>query len=358
MSADAKKQTLKEKIMDFFFHREKQQNRHNAGGFFGIIFNRLEIIMLLAMAVMAINLHLSFVDYISRSAVFISEAHDARFWFATRLSGSLIFVELILCLATSYFRYNEEWEKSAFATIIALVIAAYNHYTINEIFSDFKSQMSTLGFESIHNKMLLMAWLMFAIGEAVGFVMHSKGKAVTDAIVTATPVTNPLTDVVTALGKQNQELLEGIAKALKPITPVSSSVRDLYGLPITAEVKLGKPTIGFNPKGVGKVDVTATVMPIGKVEADVVTATVMPIGKVEADVVTATVTPQRKRVRRVNHHKVVNISVTEGFPVRQCPTCGKGIENGDTIVKRSPQRKYCSDACKQKAYTERRKYKK
>jgi hypothetical protein len=113
------------------------------------------------------------VEYISNSATFI-KGDEARFTFATRLIAGLMFVEILLSLSTSYFRKNQEWFKSFLVTLGAFIIAYYNHITINELFADFSANMPT-GAIAVETKMLLANWFIFALGEVIGMLMHSKG---------------------------------------------------------------------------------------------------------------------------------------------------------------------------------------
>lgn len=142
-------------------------------GLFGYLFARIEILLLILMAFMAYNMHTLFVDYVSKNATFIGDK-TGQFYFATRLIGSLLLVEIILALGTAYFRSRNEWDKSLFTAVIALAIAIANHFTIIELFKDFADAISAEARTAIEWKMILTNALVFLLGEAIGFVMHSK----------------------------------------------------------------------------------------------------------------------------------------------------------------------------------------
>lgn len=140
--------------------------------FFGFLFKHLEILLLIGMFGLVASIYFSFVEYISKSSTFIAEER-ARFNFATRLILGLMFVEVLLALATSYFRGQKEWFKSILVTVGAFVITYYNHLTIIELFEDFAQKMP-FGSDAVQTKMLLANWFIFALGEIIGLLMHSK----------------------------------------------------------------------------------------------------------------------------------------------------------------------------------------
>ena len=140
--------------------------------FFGFLFKNLEVLLLIGMFALIASIYFSFVEYVSKSATFIA-GEKARFYFATRLIAGLLFVEVLLALATSYFRGKSEWFKSVLVTLVAFAIAYYNHLTIVELFNDFAKNMPH-GANAVQSKMVLANWLIFGLGEVIGLLMHSK----------------------------------------------------------------------------------------------------------------------------------------------------------------------------------------
>ncbi len=214
-----------------------QTNHNNEFGFFGYLFQRIEILLLILMAFMAYNMHTLFVDYISKNATFIGDK-DGQFYFATRLIGSLLLVEIILALGTAYFRSRNEWDKSLFTAIIALAIAIANHFTILELFKDFADAISPEARTAIEWKMIITNALVFLLGEAIGFVMHSKGQG-------------------TKSETQEASILEKIENTLQRFNASPTAHNGLYdnvGNPITAQYEppQAQPmqtVIGFQMKG-------------------------------------------------------------------------------------------------------------
>lgn len=159
-------------MLNFFKNTRTKPSNPHAVGLMGFLFSRIEVILLTVIALMTWGLFDLFVGYFEKSASFIPE-QEARFAFASRLIGSLLAVKIVLALATAYFRNRQEWDKSIFTAVISFVVALFNHWTIQELFRDFSV---TQGATSMENKLLLMNWLVFLLGEAIGFVMHSKGQ--------------------------------------------------------------------------------------------------------------------------------------------------------------------------------------
>ncbi|MDX2306307.1 MAG: helix-turn-helix domain-containing protein [Microscillaceae bacterium] len=135
---------------------------------FGFIFNQLEVFLLIGMGLMIYALFNTFTEYISAEAVFIS-APD-RLTFARTLIFGLMGVEVLLALATSYFRRRSEWLKSILVTGVAFVITYYNHLTISEIFAEIPGSS-----HAVEVKLLLANWLIFGLGEIASLLMNSKG---------------------------------------------------------------------------------------------------------------------------------------------------------------------------------------
>jgi hypothetical protein len=150
--------------------------RTEATGLFGFLFGRIEVLLLLLMMTLAYNMHDLFVGYIAKNATFIEDV-SGKFYFATRLIEALLLVEIVLALATAYFRNLNQWDKSLFTALIAFLIALANHFTITELFKDFANQISVEARTAIEWKMILSNALVFILGEAIGFVMHSKGQS-------------------------------------------------------------------------------------------------------------------------------------------------------------------------------------
>lgn len=154
--------------------KKKAKQKQKDTSLFLYLFSRIEVLWLIILGVMAYTLYDVFSNYLFESAVFLPD-EARRYWFSVRLVGALLVMEVLCALTTAYFRYNSEWDKSIITFIIALIIAIFNHYTILEIFTDFEKNFET-GFISTQNKMLLLSWGVFAVGEIIGFVMSSKGQ--------------------------------------------------------------------------------------------------------------------------------------------------------------------------------------
>ncbi len=151
---------------------ENPQNRsriRDEDSIFGFVFQHLEVFLLIGMGFMIFALFNTFTQFIYEQATFIKEPERLRF--ARTLVFGLMGVEVLLALATSYFRKRGEWAKSILVTAVALVIAYYNHISITEIFASLADSS-----EAVKVKLLLTNWLIFGLGEIVSLLMNSKGK--------------------------------------------------------------------------------------------------------------------------------------------------------------------------------------
>lgn len=121
------------------------------------------------MAFMIYALFHTFTQFISEKATFIEVSQ--RLQFARTLIFGLMGVEVLLALATSYFRKRNEWAKSVLVTVVAFIITYYNHLSIEEIFATIQDSS-----EAVKVKLMLTNWLIFGLGEIVSLLMNSKGK--------------------------------------------------------------------------------------------------------------------------------------------------------------------------------------
>lgn len=271
----------------------------NNSGLFGYLFQRVEVILLVLMAVMAYTLHGLFTEYVAKNAQFIENQTD-RFYFAGRLIGSLLIAEVVLALATAFFRSKSEWDKSIFTAVIAFVIAIFNHWTIVELFKDFANAITPEARTAIEWKMLLTNWLIFILGEAIGFVMHSKGTETESVPTTANPA---LPDF--------WERIEKLFTRQAQTQSVPTTLVDVTGNPLSPIIATHTEPIGF--KFGGKPHET-----VGKTES-------VPT-----------------KTESVPSHTHTIVQTEEGFLV-DCPQCGK------QAVKKHITSVFCSDACR-KAY--------
>ncbi len=148
---------------------EHAQNAPNEEkSLFDFIFQHLDIMLLFGMCFMIYSIFDTFTRFVQENAHFIKDPKD-RNPFAFSLIFGLMFVEVLLSFATSYFRKRNEFFKSILVTAIALIITYYNHLTILEIFAKYPKA------ESILNKMIMCNWLIFGLGEVISLLMHSKG---------------------------------------------------------------------------------------------------------------------------------------------------------------------------------------
>jgi cytochrome c biogenesis factor len=135
---------------------------------FDFIFQHLDIGLLFGMCFMIYSIFDTFTRFVQENAHFIKNTEERK-PFAFSLIFGLMFVEVLLSFATSYFRKRNEFFKSILVTLIAFVITYYNHITILEIFTKYPQA------ESIQIKMILCNWLIFGLGEVISLLMHSKG---------------------------------------------------------------------------------------------------------------------------------------------------------------------------------------
>ncbi len=182
---------------------------------FGFLFKNLENFLLLGMFSLIYAIFSVFTEFTQNNALFITEL-EKRKPFAFTLIFGLMFVEVLLSLATSYFRKHNEWAKSILVTILALVITYYNHVTINEIFKLYPTA------NAIETKLILCNWLIFGLGEVVSLLMNSKGNHHTK---------NPLEDIKSELQDIKNAFYTGN-------TPQSNNqIVDNFGNPITAKTQ-------------------------------------------------------------------------------------------------------------------------
>ncbi|NJO00288.1 MAG: hypothetical protein HC880_00225 [Bacteroidia bacterium] len=146
---------------------------------FGFIFAHLEVFLLIGMGFMIYALFNTFTQFVADHALFIHEPD--RWSFARTLIFGLMGVEVLLALATSYFRRRSEWAKSILVTLVSFIITYYNHETIAEIFRTLPAAS-----EAVCLKLMLTNWLIFGLGEIVSLLMNSKGRAL-DPPPTARP---------------------------------------------------------------------------------------------------------------------------------------------------------------------------
>ncbi|NJO01445.1 MAG: hypothetical protein HC880_06915, partial [Bacteroidia bacterium] len=137
--------------------------------FSDFIFSHLEVFLLVGMGFMIYALFNTFTEFISQEAVFIREPD--RLAFAQTLIFGLMGVEVLLALATSYFRRRSEWMKSILVTLVAFIITYYNHQTIAEIFREIEGSS-----HAVEVKLMLVNWLIFGLGEIASLLMNSKGQ--------------------------------------------------------------------------------------------------------------------------------------------------------------------------------------
>lgn len=189
---------------------ETQKNLGNSqktedNSVFGFIFQNLETFLLLGMGFLIYALFNTFTSYIAKNASFIEDAD--RWAFAQTLIFGLMGVEVLLSLATSYFRKRNEWAKSFIVTAVAFIITYYNHTTINEIFLGLPATS-----QGVQIKLILCNWLIFGLGEIVSLLMNSKGQdlqkqentPITElANLLKTLIPSPTTHTQTGTGKSN-----------------------------------------------------------------------------------------------------------------------------------------------------------
>lgn len=141
----------------------------NGDGIFDFVFRNLETFLIIGMAFLIYALFHTFTEYVASQATFIEVKQ--RNQFAFNLILGLMGVEVLLALATSYFRKRSEWFKSILVTAVSLIIAYYNHLSIAEIFAVMENSSS-----AVKEKLMLTNWLVFGLGEIISLLMNSKGQ--------------------------------------------------------------------------------------------------------------------------------------------------------------------------------------
>jgi hypothetical protein len=204
-------------------HTNIQNNLQDDKTIFGFIFKNLDTALLFGMCFLIYAIFDTFTKFVQDNAHFIKDIEERK-PFAFTLIFGLMFVEVLLSFATSYFRKHNEIFKSILVTAIALVITYYNHNTIIEIFEKYPQALS------IQTKMILANWLIFGLGEVISLLMHSKGNQNTQ---------NPLEEIKEQLQNfQNSFQAQNYA-------PQNQGILDKNGNPITAQQQQQGTKIGF-----------------------------------------------------------------------------------------------------------------
>jgi hypothetical protein len=189
--------------------KSKQENPDlQEDSIFGFIFQHIEIFLLIGMLFLIYALFNAFISYTSENAHFIKP--EDRDMFSKTLIFGVMGVEVLLTLATSYFRKRSEWAKSFLVTTVAFVIAYYNHYTIVGIFEKYPNANGIL------DKMLLCNWLIFALGEIVSLLMNSKGSNSPHRYITIADLQPLLAEVKPPLYNPQGEIVQN----LSPLNPI------------------------------------------------------------------------------------------------------------------------------------------
>lgn len=148
----------------------KKSNQNNESKIFTFVFANLEVFLLLFTGFLVYSIYNLFTSHVSKHAVFVAEPD--RLTFASMLIFGLMATEMLLALATSYFRKRNEWAKSFLVTAIAFIIAYFNHLSIAEIFKHIGEAEAS---EAVRLKVVLTNWLIFGLGEIISLLMNSKG---------------------------------------------------------------------------------------------------------------------------------------------------------------------------------------
>lgn len=212
---------------------------------FTFVFQNLEVFLLLFTGFLVYSIYNLFTAHVSKHAVFLAEPE--RLTFASMLIFGLMATEMLLALATSYFRKNNEWVKSFLVTTIAFVIAYFNHLSITEIFLKIGAEEAS---EAVRLKVVLTNWLIFGLGEIISLLMNSKGNE---------------------QAEQAPNWFVNFAHQQSPAPTHYTGLVDTVGNPITAQHEPPRPqaqplqtTIGFQMKGQTAQEQTANRKPRGK----------------------------------------------------------------------------------------------